>query len=76
MIKIDIEYICDKCGFSKKEKTITHKGYDDCNYILEDKDAGFMPSGWSYEINKKEKTKLHCKKCTKKNTPKDAVFVA
>lgn len=52
MVKIDIEYICDKCGFSKKEKTITHKGYDDCNYILENKDVGFMPSGWTYEINK------------------------
>lgn len=76
MIKIDIEYICDECGFSKKEKTIIHKGYEDCYYILENKDSGFMPSGWSYKVEKMDKTKLHCKKCTKKNIPKDAVIVA
>jgi ribosomal protein L44E len=76
MVKIDIEYICDECGKIRKEKTIVHKGYEDCNYILENKDAGFMPSGWSYEVDKKDRTKLHCPKCTKKHVPKDAVCVA
>jgi hypothetical protein len=74
MIKIDIEYICDECGKSKKEKTIVVEGYDDVNYAIENFDSAYMPSGWSCENS--DKSKLHCKKCTKKNTSKDAVWIA
>jgi ribosomal protein L44E len=76
MIKVDIEYICDECGKTKKEKTIVVKGYEDVNYAIENNDKAYMPSGWSYDVDKKDKVTLNCSKCTKKKTPKDAIWVA
>lgn len=63
MVQIDITYICDRCGKVKKERTITTKGYEDCDSILQNKDAGFIPHKWTVYENYK---KLLCPNCTKK----------
>ena len=65
MVKIDIEYICDECGKIRKEKTIIHKGYKDVEYIIQNKNIGYLPRNWSYAIDKKSRTKLSCPKCSK-----------
>lgn len=75
MVKIDIEYICDECGKSKKEKTIIKKGYDSIDDIMKYNNSGYLPNGWSCSY-KKNKTILNCTKCTNKNIPKDAIWIA
>jgi hypothetical protein len=76
MVKIDIEFICDKCFRSKKEKTIIIKGYEDVDYVINNHESCYMPDGWSYEVNEKDKTILSCKKCTKKDMGDNAIAVA
>jgi len=73
MIKVNIEYICDECGKSKKEKTIIIKGYEDVDYSLNNVESCYMPDGWSCDYNK---TKLFCSECTKKNISEDSTYVA
>jgi len=60
---------------TKKEKTVVFKGYEEVIYILEDRNSAYMPNGWSYSVDKKDKTKLYCTKCTKKDS-NDAIWVA
>jgi len=76
MIKIDIEFICDTCGKTKKEKTIIVQGYEDVDYAINNHDSCYIPKTWACETLKKWKTKLYCNKCKKNIIPKDAVWRA
>jgi len=61
MVKVDIIYICDKCGKEQKEETIIKAdGYEDINYLVENEDSAYMPDGWIYSP---EEEILLCEKC-------------
>jgi hypothetical protein len=67
MIKVRIEYICDKCGAKKIEK-IEIPGYEDVAYAIENFDEAYMPDGWLY-YEEDDKSILNCKKCKKEHFP-------
>lgn len=59
MIKVRIEYTCDKCGKTKKEKPIIkNKGYEDVYYIIQNTSQGYLPEDWLTDLHT-----LVCPKC-------------